>query len=44
MVKESQGEKVGWEKSGKLALIKGKVAFLYCGSGKDFIFYNHRSI
>ena len=41
-VKESQGEKglfhLGQGKSGKLVMVRGKIAFLFCRSGKEFHF------
>ena len=38
LVRESQG------KSGKLAVVRGKIAFSFCRSGKSFIFHHQRNM
>ena len=38
LVRESQGT------SGKLAVVRGKIAFSFCRSGKSFIFHHQRNM
>ena len=47
-VRESQGEKglfgFGQGKSGKLAVVRGKIVFSFCRSGESFIFHYQRNM
>ena len=47
-VRESQGEKglfcFGQGKSGKLAVVRDKITFSFCRSGKSFIFHHQRNM
>ena len=40
---ENQGL-YGQGKSGKLAVVRGKIAFSFCRSGKSFIFHHQRNM
>jgi len=40
-VRECQGKS---GKSGKHSVVRGKIAFSFCRSGKSFIFYHQRSM
>jgi len=48
MVRESQGETglfcFGQGKSEELVVVKGKIAFSFCRSGKSFIFHHQRTM